>query len=125
MSLLTLSIPIYSDARSHPSKNKTKQPLETFSSIEPTQAETSPEAAHSPAAETVAQAAPTPSPTPEVSPERELTYEVVPHSQVGAFHKRLQMVDFILRKTNRAYDYRTTTVKQLELIVAQIKNRKD
>ena len=94
---------------------------EIYSAIEDSQAP--PEAVAPPAATTPAQTSPT-LPPPPMTSEREPPYETVPSSQLDAFHRRLQLVDLMMREHNRAYDYRTLTIKQLEKLTHDLSAKK-
>jgi hypothetical protein len=47
-------------------------------------------------------------------------YDRVPTTQTDGISYRLRLVEEILRKHGRAYDYRSLTVKDLELILAEL-----
>lgn len=47
-------------------------------------------------------------------------FESVPHEQVEPIAKRLQVVEALLRRHGRAYDYRMHTLKELENILASL-----
>ena len=95
---------------------------EVYSAIE--NSEAPPEAVAPPTATTPAQTSPTLPIPPPVTSEREPPYETVPSSQIEAFHRRLQLVDLLMREHNRAYDYRTLTLKQLEKLTHDLKAKK-
>lgn len=59
-------------------------------------------------------------PAPAKLPDSALAYDPVPSDQVDALSKRLQLVDLLIRRHARAYDYRTHTVRELELILAKL-----
>lgn len=44
-------------------------------------------------------------------------YDPVPADQVDALSKRLKLVEELIRKHGRAYDYRTLTIKELEALI--------
>lgn len=49
-----------------------------------------------------------------------LTYDLVPSDQVDPLGKRLQLVEILIRKYSRAYDYRAHTVQELVTILAKL-----
>lgn len=49
------------------------------------------------------------------------TYDRVPQDQIDPVLTRLQLVEEIVRRFGRAYDYRTHTVRELEAILQQLK----
>lgn len=50
----------------------------------------------------------------------EVSFDAVPASQVEPLARRLQLVQTLLTKYDRAYDYRTMTVPQLEAALAKL-----
>jgi hypothetical protein len=50
------------------------------------------------------------------------TYDTVPASQSDALIQRLKIVENLIRKYGRAYDYRTHTLKELELIQSTLES---
>lgn len=50
----------------------------------------------------------------ETPPAQDLPYDVVPHDKREQLVARLRIVAQILRKTGRAYDYRTLKTSELE-----------
>jgi hypothetical protein len=48
------------------------------------------------------------------------TYDPVPSEQANAIAKRLQIVEILLRKYGRAYDYRIHTYKDLKKVLAEL-----
>lgn len=57
---------------------------------------------------------------PDKLPDSGLSYDPVPSDQINALGRRLQLVDALIRRHGRAYDYRTHTVRDLELILAKL-----
>lgn len=53
-------------------------------------------------------------------PDSALSYDPVPSDQIDALSRRLQLVDALIRRHARAYDYRTHTVHDLELTLAKL-----
>jgi hypothetical protein len=51
---------------------------------------------------------------------RTIPFDSVPSGQADAISKRLRLVERLLTKYGRAYDYRTLTVKDLESILAYL-----
>ena len=52
-------------------------------------------------------------------------YFDVPHERKASLTKRLKLVETILLKSGRAYDYRSMTTKQLEEILAAVSLKED
>jgi hypothetical protein len=59
-------------------------------------------------------------PAPARIPDSGLAYDPVPSDQIDALGRRLELVDALVRRHARAYDYRTHTVRDLELILAKL-----
>jgi hypothetical protein len=57
---------------------------------------------------------------PAKLPDSGLAYDPVPSDQIDALGRRLQLTDALIRRHGRAYDYRTHTVRDLELILAKL-----
>lgn len=57
---------------------------------------------------------------PAKLPDSGLSYDPVPSDQINALSRRLQLTDALIRRHGRAYDYRTHTVRDLELILAKL-----
>lgn len=49
-----------------------------------------------------------------------LSYDKVPSDQTDSIAKRLTYVEYLIRKHNRAYDYRSHTLKELQAIVTEL-----
>ena len=98
---------------------KTKAP-EIYSAVED-EVDPSPSApkaqAKAPRATPKAQAA---NPNPVKAEKAEPLFDQVPAEQVEGIANRLKLIDTLLRKYGRAYDYRTHTFKELEKILAQL-----
>jgi hypothetical protein len=58
--------------------------------------------------------------TAKPTPDAALAYDLVPSDQVDPLGKRLQLVEILIRKYSRAYDYRAHTVKELNAILAKL-----
>lgn len=48
------------------------------------------------------------------------SYESVPPEQIEGISQRLKLIDQLLRKYGRAYDYRIHTIKELETILSEL-----
>ncbi|MDR3606682.1 MAG: hypothetical protein P4M08_04785 [Oligoflexia bacterium] len=55
-----------------------------------------------------------------IAAPRKVTYDAVPIDQVDSILKRLKLVEEILQKYGRAYDYRTHTTHEFETILTQL-----
>ena len=53
-------------------------------------------------------------------PDSALSYDLVPSDQLDPLAKRLQLVELLIRRHARAYDYRTHTVRELGMILAKL-----
>jgi hypothetical protein len=53
-------------------------------------------------------------------PDSALSYDLVPSDQVDPLAKRLALVETLIRRYSRAYDYRTHTVRDLQMILAKL-----
>jgi hypothetical protein len=54
------------------------------------------------------------------TPTKEPSFDPVPQDQAELIARRLQLIDQLIRRHGRAYDYRTLTVRQLESILARL-----
>ena len=59
-------------------------------------------------------------PTASKNHSTEATFDAVPMEQIEPFLKRIRLVEELLEKYGRAYDYRVHTVRDLEVIRAQL-----
>ena len=66
--------------------------------------------------------APAPAMQVPVKTALEPSFDAVPEDQVTALSKRLKLTEELIRKYHRAYDYRTHTVRELEVILAKLDN---
>jgi hypothetical protein len=128
--------PAFAAKKKHPTKTRsTKQGVETYSAEDPDPMERSASAITLPAGDAAGIAAPegaTPPsagsvrstldiPPPSVSTRWQTApFDAVPQSQADGISKRLGLVEEILRKYGRAYDYRTLTIKDLQAILADL-----
>jgi hypothetical protein len=62
----------------------------------------------------------TTTPPPSASRWQTAPFDKVPPPQTDGISRRLHLVDEILRRYGRAYDYRTLTVKDLEMIQSEL-----
>jgi hypothetical protein len=53
-------------------------------------------------------------------PDAALAYDLVPSDQIDPLARRLQLVEALIRRHARAYDYRIHTVPELETILAKL-----
>jgi hypothetical protein len=59
--------------------------------------------------------------TTKAAPQMTTTgYDPVPSDQVNALSQRLKLVDTLIRRHGRAYDYRMHTVRDLEAVLARL-----
>ena len=97
---------------------KIKQPQETYPAFEPDTDSAPPHSA-------VAAESPQPPAASEAAKKKPAVaakggYELVPSTQAEPIIHRLKIVEELIRKFGRAYDYRVHTVKELQSILSQL-----
>jgi hypothetical protein len=137
--------PVWAAKKKSPTSTRSASTLETYSAEDPDPMETSASAITIPAGEAAGTAAPeiaeseraTPPssgnvrsgltvPPPAVSTRwQTATFDSVPQAQADGVAKRLKLVEEIVRRYGRAYDYRSLTSKDLELILAELDAKAD
>ena len=91
-----------------------KQPQETYPAFEPGTEEAAPRLSTSQKNST------RPSPAPASVNEKKEGFELVPANQAEPIIHRLKIVEELIRKHGRAYDYRMHTIKELQSILSQL-----
>lgn len=84
-------------------KHKKAPPQEIYPAMETEDLRTTPAPAKSPKA-----------------PAQDLSYDPVPSDQIDGMATRLHLVEALIRRHGRAYDYRVHTVRELQAILAKL-----
>lgn len=120
LTCLTLVLAAFSFTITAEAKVAKNKPVQTYSATEPESA-----APVTVTTVTVVPTAPVPqlsAPAPKAPVQKNSSYDPVPSDQVNPVVRRLRLVEEIVRKHQRAYDYRMLTTRDLESILASLES---